>query len=670
MVQEFVEKEVEDLREALRYHNHRYYVLDDPEIPDAEYDRMMQRLLTLEAENPKLITPDSPTRRVGAPPLEMFQPVRHDLPMLSLANGFNDEEIREFDRKIQRMLGIKGPVEYVGEPKMDGLAIEIRYENGSLVRGATRGDGTSGEDVTANTRTIKAIPLRLRKDAGTIPARLHVRGEVFMPLAGFRHLNQERAREGNPAFSNPRNAAAGSLRQLDSHVTAARPLDVYFYGVGIVAGLTFTSHWDILKTLPRFGLKTNPHARLCLGVEAAIAYFHDLLKIRDDFPYEMDGIVIKVNELRLQRQLGEVSRSPRWAIAYKFPASQEMTRIEDIIVQVGRTGVLTPVAVMKPVVVEGATVSRATLHNQDEIERKDIRVGVWVIVQRAGGVIPEVVRVILSKRTPESRPFVFPEKCPVCASPVVRLPGEASHRCMGISCPAQLKARLRHFVSKRAMVIDGLGQKLVNQMVDKGIVKNFSDIYRLTRETIAGLDRMGETSARNLLDEIEKSKRTTLARFLYALGIPLVGEHLAQVLADHYGCFDALVKADENSLVEINEIGPQVAQSVQTFLATPENLETIQRLFEAGVHYEETSKNEAPLAGEVFVFTGTLPGMARDEAKQIVEKLGATTANQVSRKITCMVAGEKAGSKLQKARALGLKILTPEAFKAIIEKKV
>jgi len=670
VVQEFVEKEVEDLREALRYHNHRYYVLDEPEIPDAEYDRMMQRLLTLEAENPKLITPDSPTRRVGAPPLEMFQPVRHDLPMLSLANGFNDEEIREFDRKIQRMLGIKGPVEYVGEPKMDGLAIEIRYENGSLVRGATRGDGTSGEDVTANTRTIKAIPLRLRKDAGTIPARLHVRGEVFMPLAGFRHLNQERAREGNPAFSNPRNAAAGSLRQLDSHVTAARPLDVYFYGVGIVAGLTFTSHWDILKTLPRFGLKTNPHARLCLGVEAAIAYFHDLLKIRDDFPYEMDGIVIKVNELRLQRQLGEVSRSPRWAIAYKFPASQEMTRIEDIIVQVGRTGVLTPVAVMKPVVVEGATVSRATLHNQDEIERKDIRVGDWVIVQRAGGVIPEVVRVILSKRTPESRPFVFPEKCPVCASPVVRLPGEASHRCMGISCPAQLKARLRHFVSKRAMVIDGLGQKLVNQMVDKGIVKNFSDIYRLTRETIAGLDRMGETSARNLLDEIEKSKRTTLARFLYALGIPLVGEHLAQVLADHYGCFDALVKADENSLVEINEIGPQVAQSVQTFLATPENLETIQRLFEAGVHYEETSKNEAPLAGEVFVFTGTLPGMARDEAKQIVEKLGATTANQVSRKITCMVGREKAGSKLQKARALGLKILTPEAFKAIIEKKV
>ena len=670
MVQKFVKKEVEDLREALRYHNHRYYVLDDPEIPDAEYDKIMQRLLTLEAENPKLITPDSPTRRVGAPPLKMFQSVRHDLPMLSLANGFNDEEIREFDRKIQRMLGIKGPVEYVGEPKMDGLAIEIRYENGSLVRGATRGDGTSGEDVTANIRTIKAIPLRLRENAGAIPARLHVRGEVFMPLAGFKRLNQERARTGNPAFSNPRNAAAGSLRQLDSHVTAARPLDVYFYGVGIVAGLTFKSHWDILKTLPRFGLKTNPHAQLCLGIEAAITYFHDLLKIRDDFPYEMDGIVIKVNDLKLQKQLGEVSRNPRWAIAYKFPASQEMTRIEDIIIQVGRTGVLTPVAVMKPVVIEGATVSRATLHNQDEIERKDIRVGDWVIVQRAGGVIPEVVRVILSKRTPESRPFVFPEKCPVCASPVVRLPGEASHRCMGISCPAQLKARLRHFVSKRAMAIDGLGQKLVNQMVDKGIVKNFSDIYRLTRETIAGFDRMGETSARNLLDEIEKSKRTTLARFLYALGIPLVGEHLARVLADHYGCFDALVKADENSLVEINEIGPQVAQSVQTFLATPENLEIVQRLFEAGVHYEETSKDEAPLAGEVFVFTGTLPGMARDEAKQIVEKLGAITANQVSRKITCVVAGEKAGSKLQKARALGLNILTPEAFKAIIKGKV
>jgi len=668
VVQESVKKEVEALREALRYHNHRYYVLDDPEIPDAEYDRLMRRLLQLEAQNPEFVTPDSPSRRVGAPPLEMFRPVRHELPMLSLANGFNDEEVRDFDRKVRRMLGTEDPIEYVSEPKMDGLAIEVRYEKGSLVRGVTRGDGASGEDVTANIRTIRAIPLKLRGNVREIPARLHVRGEVFMPLSGFRRLNQEREQEGSLVFSNPRNAAAGSLRQLDSRITAARPLDVYFYGVGIVSGLPFMSHWDILKILPEFGLKTNPHARLCRGIEAAIVYFHDLLKIRSDFPYEMDGIVIKVNSLRLQKQLGEVTRSPRWAIAYKFPASQEMTQIKDIIVQVGRTGVLTPVAVLTPVVVEGATVSRATLHNQDEIERKDIRVGDWVIIQRAGGVIPEIVRVVLTKRPAHAKPYDFPKKCPVCASPAVRLPGESSYRCMGISCPAQLKARIRHFVSRRAMDIAGLGQKLVNQLVDKGLVKNFADIYLLNRETLADLERMGETSARNLLDEIEKSKDTTLARFLYALGIPLVGEHLARLLAIHFGTLDTLVSADESDLVKIKEIGPRVARSLHVFFGNSDNLTVIQRLKDAGVSFEEKNiHNKQPLTGEVFVFTGTLPGMSRDEAKRVVERLGAATANQVSNKITFVVAGEKAGSKLQKAKTLGLKILTPEAFKAIIK---
>ncbi len=660
-------KEIEALRKALHYHNYRYYVLDDPEIPDAEYDRMMRRLMELETRFPELVTPDSPSQRVGAPPLEAFETVSHDVPMLSLANGFDDGEIREFDRRVHRMLKTDAAIDYVGEPKMDGLAIEVRYEKGLLTLGATRGDGFTGEDVTANIRTIGAIPLRLRSDELPVPERLDARGEVFMPIEGFRKLNEQRKKEGQPLFSNPRNAAAGSLRQLDSRITATRPLDIYFYGIGIVEGMTFTTHWEILKTLPKFGLKTNPHARLCHGIEEAIAYYHDLLEKRDDFPYEMDGIVIKVNELALQRELGEVSRSPRWAIAYKFPASQEMTRIEDIIVQVGRTGVLTPVAVMKPVEVEGAVVSRATLHNQDEIERKDIRVGDWVIIQRAGGVIPEVVRVVLSKRPPDVKRFEFPKTCPVCGSPVVRLPGEASHRCMGISCPAQLKAKIRHFASKRAMDIDGLGQKLVDQLVDKGLVKNFADLYRLNLEQLAGLERMGEKSAQNLLEEIEKSKATTLPRFLYALGIPLVGEHLAQVLAEHFGGLEALMSADEETLTQINEIGPQVARSIRTFFDTQENREVIRRLRDAGVRWEApAASHDLPLAGEVFVFTGALPDMTRDEAKAIVERLGGQTANQISRKVTRVVAGEKAGSKLEKAKALGIRILTPEQFNSII----
>ena len=669
MVPESVRKEVEQLREALHYHNYRYYVLDSPEIPDAEYDRMMRRLMELEERYPELATPDSPTRRVGAPPLEAFETVRHDLPMLSLANGFDDGEIREFDRRVRRMLKTDEAIDYVGEPKMDGLAVEVRYENGILTRGATRGDGTTGEDVTDNIRTIGAIPLKLRSDALPLPARLDARGEVFMPIEGFKRLNEQRRKEGLPEFSNPRNAAAGSLRQLDSRITASRPLDIYFYGVGVVEGLTFQSHWDILKTLPEFGLKTNPHARRCHGIEEAIAYYHDMLKIREELPYEMDGIVIKVDSLDLQRRLGEVSRSPRWAIAYKFPASQEMTQILDIIVQVGRTGVLTPVAVMRPVEVEGAIVSRATLHNADEIERKDIRIGDWVIIQRAGGVIPEVVQVVTSKRDAGVRRFVFPDRCPVCGSPVVRLPGEAYHRCMGISCPAQLKAKIRHFASKRAMDIDGLGQKLVEQLVDKGLVKNFADLYHLTLETLANLERMGEKSARNLLEEIEKSKQTTLPRFLYALGIPLVGEHLAQVLAEHFGDLEALMAAEEETLTEIHEIGPRVARSLRTFFDTPENREVIRRLREAGVRWESPiGTGDLPLSGEVFVFTGALPGMTRDEAKELVERLGAKTANQVSKKTTCVVAGEKAGSKLEKARALGIKILTPEAFLSIIRK--
>ncbi len=667
MVPDSVRKEIETLREALRYHNYRYYVLNDPEIPDAEYDRMMRRLLDLEARYPELVTPDSPSQRVGAPPLEAFETVSHDVPMLSLANGFDEGEIREFDRRVRRMLKTEEAIEYVGEPKMDGLAIEIRYENGQLVRGATRGDGLTGEDVTPNVRTIGAIPLKLREGRRPIPVRLDARGEVFMPTEGFKKLNEARKKEGLPPFSNPRNAAAGSLRQLDSHITATRPLDIYFYGVGVVEGISFSTHWEILKTLPEFGLKTNPHARICRGIEEAIAYFHDLERDRESFPYEMDGVVIKVNDLALQQRLGEVSRSPRWAIAYKFPASQEMTRIEDIIVQVGRTGVLTPVAVMRPVEVEGATVSRATLHNQDEIERKDIRIGDWVIVQRAGGVIPEVVRVIKSKRPPNARPFVFPDTCPVCGSPVVRLPGEASHRCMGIACPAQLKGKIRHFASKRAMDIDGLGQKLIDQLVDKGLVKDFADIYHLKGEEIAALERMGEKSAQNLLNEIEKSKAVPLPRFIYALGIPLVGEHLAQVLAGRFGSLEALMDADEDSLKAIREIGPQVARSLRTFFSTPENRAVIRRLRQAGVRLEAgTEETRRPLAGEVFVFTGALPDMTRDEARETVERLGAKTANQVSRKVTCVVAGDKAGSKLRRARELGIKILTPEAFQAII----
>ena len=665
-----IQEELEDLRKTLRYHNNRYYALDDPEIPDAEYDRLMRRLLALEEQHPDLITPDSPTRRVGAPPLDMFQTVHHDLPMLSLSNGFDDAEIREFDRRIKRMLKTEEEIEYVGEPKMDGLAIEIRYENGRLIRGVTRGDGTSGEDVTANIRTIRAIPLRLWEKAGTAPSRLNVRGEIFMPLEGFRRLNRDRRQENLPPFSNPRNAAAGSLRQLDSRVTATRPLDVYFYGVGIVTDLTFTTHWDILKTLPEFGLKTNPLARICRGIEETLDYYSDLLKMRDDLPYEMDGIVIKVNALPLQHRLGEVSRSPRWAIAYKFPASQEMTRIRGIIVQVGRTGVLTPVAVMDPVEVEGATVSRATLHNEDEIARKDVREGDWVIVQRAGGVIPEVVRVISSKRGPDSKPFDFPDKCPACGSDAVRLPGETSRRCINAGCPAQIKAKIRHFASKRAMDIDGLGKKLVEQLVDSGLVRDFSDLYRLSPEKVAKLERMGEKSARNLLDGIARSAPTTLPRFIYALGIPLVGDHLAQLLANRFGSLDALITAEEATLIEINEVGPGVAGSLRAFFDNSDNRAMIQRLKNSGVHFEEgPAKTARPLAGEVFVFTGRLPGMTREEARKHVERLGGTIASQVSRKVTRVVAGEEAGSKMGKAKNLGIEILTPEAFRAIIEKQ-
>jgi DNA ligase (NAD+) len=665
MVSEAIRKKVEKLREEIEYHNYLYYVLDKPEIPDSEYDRLLRELEKLEEQYPELRSPYSPTQRVGAPPLEEFEIVRHTIPMLSLANAFDETEARDFDKRVKKFLGITSEVEYVAEPKLDGLAVELVYERGIFVVGSTRGDGINGENVTQNLRTIKTIPLRLIQKEIPAPERLEVRGEVIMQIKKFKELNRKREEIGEPPFANPRNAAAGSVRQLDSKVTAERPLEIYCYGIGEVRGWTFKTQWDILQTFPKWGLRVNPHIRKCKNIDEVLDYYREMSEKRENLPYEIDGIVIKVNNLDLQSRLGEISRSPRWAIAFKFEPKQETTKILDIIVQVGRTGVLTPVAIMEPVKVGGVEVSRATLHNQDEIDKKDIRIGDTVIIQRAGDVIPEVVQVVTSKRKGTEKKFRMPSKCPVCGADVIK--EEALHRCIGLDCPAQLKGRIKHFASKRAMDIEGLGTKLIDQLVDKGLVKDVADIYYLKKEDLIALERMADKSAQNIIDAIEASKTKPLAKFIYALGIRHVGETTAEDLARHFPKLDEFFNLTKEELMKVEGIGPEVATSVYQFFRDKKNKESIERLKKAGLKIIEPKLREkGKLAGKTFVFTGTLKTYGRDEARNIVETLGGMTASSVSKKVDYVVVGEDPGSKLDKARQLGIKTLTEEEFKKMI----
>ncbi|MBW2555135.1 MAG: NAD-dependent DNA ligase LigA, partial [Deltaproteobacteria bacterium] len=582
---EEVEARIAQLRKSINYHNYLYHVMDNPEISDVAYDRLFNELEGLEKLNPDLITPDSPTQRVGKAPLKEFKTVRHTIPMLSLSNSFEQEEIREFDQRIKRFLKITDDIEYVAEAKLDGVAVEIVYEKGKFLLGSTRGDGIMGEDVTLNLRTIRSVPLQLLDiKTAQIPDRLEVRGEVFLGKNEFKLLNRKREDSGETLFANPRNAAAGSLRQLDPRITAERPLDIFCHGIGDDSEIMFETHWDVLHAFSHLGLKVNPVVYRCRNIEEVIDRCMAIEKKRKELDYEIDGAVIKVNDLELQKRLGTISRSTRWAMAYKFEAHQEVTRIKDIIVQVGRTGALTPVAIMEPVKVGGVEVSRATLHNQDEIDKKDIRIGDAVIVQRAGDVIPEVVKVIESKRTGKEKRFVIPTRCPVCDSEVIKTENEVVSRCLGLSCPAKMKESIKHFVSKRAFHVEGLGDKLVNQLVDRGLIKNVSDLFFLTVKDLVGLDRMAEKSAQNVINAIEKSKNAGLERLVYALGIRHVGEHNASVLVSNLGSMERLIKTDEDSLLGIKEIGPAVAHSVVKFFEQDANIKAITGLKDAGVN--------------------------------------------------------------------------------------
>jgi DNA ligase (NAD+) len=653
------------LRQQIDHHNYRYHVLDDPEVSDAEYDRLLVELKALEAQYPDLITPDSPTQRVGATPVSELQEVVHAKPMLSLDNAFAEDDVIAFDRRVRERLEDVETVEYAAEPKLDGLAVSFRYESGRFTRAATRGDGTRGEDVTHNVRTIKAVPTTLR---GSPPKLLEVRGEVFMTIAGFKAMNQRALDRGERTFVNPRNAAAGSIRQLDPRLAANRPFDVFFYGVGETDGWKLPAkHSEALQQLREWGLKISPLTKVVQGAPGCLEYYRDVGTKRATLPYEIDGVVYKVNRYVQQRELGFVARAPRWAIAHKFPAHEENTVLKDVEFQVGRTGALTPVARLEPVFVGGVTVSNATLHNMDEVRRKDVHIGDTVVIRRAGDVIPEVVKVIVERRPKDARPVELPAKCPVCGSAVERVEGEAVARCTGgLYCPAQRKEAIRHFASRRALDIDGLGTKLIEQLVDGGMVNNPADLYRLTVEQLADLDRMAEKSAKNLFDALQASKKTTLPRFLYALGIRDVGEATADALATHFGSVDALENASEEGIQEVPDIGPVVAAHVHTFFQQPHNREVIAELLKQGVEIEAMQRRaanaEGALTGKTFVLTGTLDSMSRDAARDRIEALGGKVAGSVSKKTSYVVAGAEAGSKLAKAQELGVAVLDEAAF--------
>lgn len=665
-----LQQQIDTLRQDLRRYEYEYHVLDNPTIPDAEYDRLFHQLKALEAEHPELITADSPTQRVGAKPLSGFAQIRHEIPMLSLDNAFSDEEFYAFVKRIEdRLIRLPEPLTFCCEPKLDGLAVSILYVNGVLTQAATRGDGTTGEDITANIRTIRNIPLQLLMD--NPPARLEVRGEVFMPHAGFVRLNQHALEKGEKTFANPRNAAAGSLRQLDPKITSKRPLVLNAYGIGIAEGVDLpNTHYDRLQWLKSIGIPVNPEIRLCNGTDEVLDFYRDIQNKRSSLGYDIDGTVLKINDIALQEKLGFISKAPRWAIAYKFPAQEELTRLNDVEFQVGRTGAITPVAKLEPVFVAGVTVSNATLHNGDEIERLDIAIGDTVVIRRAGDVIPQIIGVLHDRRPADARPIVFPETCPVCDSAIVRIEGEAVARCTGgLFCAAQRKEALKHFVSRKAMDIDGVGGKLIEQLVDRELVHTPADLFKLDLTTLTRLERMGAKSAENALASLEKAKNTTLARFIFALGIREVGEATALNLANHFKTLEALQNADLEALQQVPDVGEVVANRILAFWHEPHNVAVVNDLIAQGVHWETVETKEVTenrFKGKTVVLTGTLTQMGRNEAKALLQDMGAKVSGSVSAKTDFVIAGDAAGSKLTKAQELGVTVLTEEEFLAQI----
>ena len=662
--------EIRRLHETLARHDYLYHVLDAPEISDAEYDALLRRLVALEAEHPELISPDSPTQRVGAVPSAGFPAVPHSTPMLSLTNAFDEEELQEFDQRVRRLLDVES-VRYVVEPKLDGLSVELVFEAGRFVRGSTRGDGHVGEDVTANLRTVRGIPLRLRDEEVPVPPLLEVRGEVYIDKDDLASLNQKRDAAGLATFANPRNLAAGSLRQLDSRITAERPLKIYCYDIGRLTGIQIDSQQELLSLLPRLGIRVNPLHAVCEGIEPAIELYRQMQVQRDRLPYEMDGIVLKVDDFAARRVAGQISRSPRWAIAGKFPAEQEITRLLDIVISVGRTGVLTPVAVLEPVRVRGVEITSATLHNEDEIQSKDIRIGDMVVVQRAGDVIPQIVKALHEQRSGDEQAFAMPNTCPACRSSVVRLEGEVARRCINASCPARIKHSILHFVSKGALNVGGFGPRLVDQLVDRGVVKRLGDLFRLDREALVSVERMGPKSADNLLAALEGAKSPSLSRLLFGLGVPEVGERTAEILATALGSLDAVGNADVASLTALREIGPRTAEAIERFFSSDENRSTLADLLTAGLSVTPgpaSDSQSGPLDGKRFVFTGTLASMTRSEATDRIKHLGGAVASSVSSRTDFVVAGENPGTKAETARQLDVAVLTEDAFLALIDR--
>ncbi|MCQ1058268.1 NAD-dependent DNA ligase LigA [Photobacterium sp. ZSDE20] len=655
-----IQQQLDELRELLAYHGHRYYVEDNPEIPDVEYDRMMQQLLALEAESPELVTVDSPSQRVGGKPLDGFTQITHEIPMLSLDNAFNDDDLHAFEKRMLDRLLSESSLTYCCEPKLDGLAVSLMYENGVLTQAATRGDGATGENITENVRTIRSIPLKLRGEGW--PARLEVRGEVFMPKKGFEALNEKALKKGEKAFANPRNAAAGSLRQLDSKITATRPLSFYAYSVGVVEGLELApSQYERLVQLKGWGLPMCPEIRQLASMDEVITYHQMIGDKREALPYEIDGVVIKIDDVALQQKLGFVARAPRWAIAYKFPAQEELTILNNVEFQVGRTGAITPVAKLEPVFVGGVTVSNATLHNADEIARLGVMVGDTVVIRRAGDVIPQIASVIESRRPADAKPIVFPESCPVCDSKVERVEGEAVARCSGgLFCQAQRKEALKHFVSRKALDVDGCGVKIIEQLVDREMVATPADLFKLSAGVVTVLERMGPKSAQKLVDSLAASKLTTLARFLYSLGIREVGEATAANLAAHFETLPAIEAASKEQLIEVSDVGEIVAAHVYNFFREAHNLAVIEDLIAVGIHWPAIEKRdddvELPLEGKIVVLTGSLSQLTRSDAKAALQNLGAKVTGSVSKKTDLLVAGEAAGSKLTKAQELGIEI--------------